>query len=96
MSRRDLILGELRQSIRSIAQQRKATAIALTGSVARGTDRKDSDCDFLVELAPDASLFDLGGLQCDLEDLLGCGVDVVTAKNVKPGYEQLFEDALLL
>ena len=96
MSRRDLILGERREEIRSIAARRKATSIALTGSVARGSDVAASDCDFIVETASGATLFDLAGLQCDLEDLLGCNVDVVEAKNVKPGYEQLFADALLL
>ena len=38
----------------------------------------DSDVDFLVELEPDRSLLDLGGLLMDLQDLLGRKVDVVT------------------
>ncbi len=96
MSRRDLILGSLRETIRETAAQRKATAIAVTGSTARGTDTETSDCDFLVDLQDGASLFDLAGIQCDLEDLLGCKVDIVPADSVKPGFEQLFDDALLL
>lgn len=54
-----------------------ATDPRIFGSAARGTDRRDSDIDLLVRLAPEASLFDLAGLKGDLEDLLGINVDVV-------------------
>ncbi|MFZ1902294.1 MAG: nucleotidyltransferase domain-containing protein, partial [Methanoregula sp.] len=37
-----------------------------------------SDIDFLVELEPGRTLFDLGGLAYDLEKLLGRPVDVCT------------------
>lgn len=48
------------------------------GSVARGESGKDSDVDFLVEMGPGRTPFFPGGLQADLEDLLGCKVDIVT------------------
>jgi hypothetical protein len=34
-------------------------------------------------MEPGRSLFDLGGLQYDLEALLGCRVDVVTERGLK-------------
>ena len=40
-----------------------------------------SDLDLLVNALPGATLFDLGGLQAELEELLGISVDLVT-----PGY----------
>jgi predicted nucleotidyltransferase len=43
-----------------------------------GESSTGSDVDFLVDLEPDRSLFDLAQLIIDLEDLLGCKVDVVT------------------
>lgn len=48
------------------------------GSAVRGGwDAAKSDFDFLVDLEPNRSLFDLGGLQYDLQELLGRRVDVV-------------------
>jgi uncharacterized protein len=48
------------------------------GSVLNGSDAEGSDLDLLVDALPGATLFDLGGLQCELEDLLGVAVDVLT------------------
>ena len=48
------------------------------GSVSRGTDEDDSDLDLLVDPSPETTLFDLGGLQVELEALLGVPVDVLT------------------
>lgn len=46
------------------------------GSVARGEQDHDSDLDLIVDLDENRSLFDLGGLAFDLEELLGCAIDV--------------------
>ena len=54
------------------------------GSVARGEADVRSDVDFLVEMEPGRSLFDLGGLQYELERLLGRPVDIVTERGLKP------------
>ena len=48
------------------------------GSVLRGDDSDDSDLDLLVDPLPGATLFDLGGLQVELEALLGVSVDLLT------------------
>jgi uncharacterized protein len=48
------------------------------GSVLHGTDREGSDLDLLVDALPEATLFDLGGLQVELESLLGVHVDLLT------------------
>jgi predicted nucleotidyltransferase len=53
------------------------------GSVARGQADEHSDLDLLVEMEPGRSLFDLGGLQYELEQLLGWPVDVVTEQGLK-------------
>ena len=47
-----------------------------------------SDVDFLVDLEPDRSLFDLGGLLMDLQDLLQRNVDVVTERGLRPRVAQ--------
>ncbi|MDR2819320.1 MAG: nucleotidyltransferase family protein [Desulfovibrio sp.] len=51
--------------------------VRIVGSVARGEDTEDSDIDFLVDTAPETSLFDLGGLHEDLADLLGVSIDII-------------------
>ena len=40
--------------------------------------------DLLVDLEEGRGLFDLGALLMDLQDLLGCDVDVVTAASLRP------------
>mgnify|MGYP001570898528 FL=1 len=58
------------------------------GSVARGEADADSDVDFLVELPEEATLFDLAGLQIDLQKVLGKKVDVGTYDGLKPRIRQ--------
>lgn len=67
------------------------------GSVARGTQGPDSDVDLLVAFELGRSLFDLGGLVADLEDLLGRPVDVVTVEELRPHVrDRVLADALPL
>ena len=72
-----------KEEIQRIAQKWGAENIRLIGSVARGDFRPDSDVDFLVRLEAGRTLLDLGGLQFDLQDLLGCPVDVATESGLK-------------
>ncbi|NTW99952.1 MAG: nucleotidyltransferase family protein [Geobacteraceae bacterium] len=81
MGRKEAI-HERREEIIAISRQHGAGTIRLFGSVAKGMESRDSDIDFLVELEPGRSLFDLGGLVTDLQDLLGRRVDVVTPKGL--------------
>jgi predicted nucleotidyltransferase len=76
-------LQELRAEILRIAAQRGATNVRVFGSVARGDADEQSDVDFLVDLEPGRTLFDLGGLLFDLERLLECDVDVVTPQTLR-------------
>ena len=58
------------------------------GSVVHGTDQDGSDLDVLVDALPGATLFDLGGLQAELEDLLGVSVDLVTPADLPAHFRQ--------
>ena len=73
-------LKEKRSDILRITGRYGAHNVRIFGSVARGEAGEKSDVDFLVELEPERSLFDLGGLLVELQALLGCSVDVVTEK----------------
>lgn len=78
----DDLLRKRREEILRIAARRGAYNVRIFGSVVRGETRLDSDVDFLVDMEPDRSLFDLGGLLMDLQGLLGRKVDVVTEKGL--------------
>ncbi len=67
-----------------LAARYGARNVRVFGSVARGESDEQSDVDFLVDLEPGRSLFDLGGLLIALERLLGRPVDVVTEKGLRP------------
>lgn len=86
-----------RQTILAIAQTYGASNLRLFSSVARGEADAASDLDLLVDLEPGRSLLDLGGLAMDLQDLLGCEVDVVTEKGLKQRIrERVLQEAIEL
>ena len=72
-----------REKILQIADQYGARQVRVFGSVARRQDDAGSDIDFLVDMEPGRSLFDLGGLLVDLEKLLNSKVYVVTERGLK-------------
>ncbi|HET7688143.1 nucleotidyltransferase family protein [Pseudoxanthomonas sp.] len=67
-----------RAAIRRLVEAHRAHNARVFGSVLQGTDGDGSDLDLLVDALPGATLFDLGGLQVELEELLGVPVDVLT------------------
>lgn len=73
-----------RDDILRIASRRGASNVRVFGSVARGDAGESSDLDILVDLEDGRSLLDQGGLLMDLQELLGCKVDVATEKGLKP------------
>jgi predicted nucleotidyltransferase len=77
------LLQEKREDILRTAARRGAYNVRVFGSVARGEADEKSDIDLLVDLEPGRSLFDLGGLLMDLQDLLGHRVDVVTERGLR-------------
>ena len=76
-------LASRREEIFRIAARHGARNLRVFGSVARGEAGPDSDLDLLVDVEPGRSLLDLGGLLMDLQDLLGCRVDVVTETGLR-------------
>jgi predicted nucleotidyltransferase len=77
------LLIQKRGEILSLAERRGAKNVRVFGSVARNEARTDSDVDLLVDLDPDRSLLDLGGLAMDLSLLLDRPVDVVTEAGLR-------------
>jgi len=80
----DQLLHDRREEIRKVAASHGATELRLFGSRARDEAGAASDVDLLVKLAPERTLLDLVAIKQDLEDLLGCSVDVVTEEAISP------------
>ena len=72
------VLDLNRPAIRDMVARFRVSNPRVFGSVLHGTDRDGSDLDLLVDALPGTTLFDLGGLQDGLEQLLGIPVDVLT------------------
>ena len=86
-----------REKILQLAEQYGARRVRVFGSVARRQDDAESDIDFLVDMEPGRSLFDLGGLLVDLEKLLNSNVDVVTERGLKERIrDRVVNEAVLL
>lgn len=96
MRQGELLAGK-REEILRIASKYGARRVRIFGSVARGEADEGSDVDFLVEMEPGRSLLDMGGLQMELETLLGCPVDVVTVRGLKARVrERVLQEAIPL
>ncbi len=78
----ELLVKSRREDILRLAAQHGAYNIRIFGSVARGEAGPESDVDLLVDFEPGRSLLDRIGLGQDLEDLLGCKVDVARSDSL--------------
>ena len=86
-----------REQILTLAARRGAYNVRVFGSIARGDQRSDSDIDLLVDFEPGRSLLDLTGLWLDLEEALGCKVDVVSSRGLRPRVAaEVMRDAVAL
>jgi predicted nucleotidyltransferase len=95
-----LTLNELRlyrDDILQLAEQHGAYNVRVFGSVARGETHSESDIDFLVAFHPGTSIFDEVGLWQDLQELLGCEVDLSSDDTLKDYVRpHVLKDAILL
>ena len=76
--RPSVVLDSKRIAVRAAVERFRTSNPRVFGSVLYGTDQEGSDIDLLVDALPGATLFDLGGLQDELESLLGLHVDLLT------------------
>jgi len=79
-------LNSHRDDIRRIVKQSRTGNPRVFGSVLHGDDKDGSDLDLLVDALPGTTLFDLGGLQIELEELLGVPVDLLTPGDLPPKF----------
>lgn len=82
MSIRQLLQSK-RSQILQIAARHGARKVRVFGSVARGTARRGSDIDFLVDMEEGRSLLDHAALVLDLERLLKRSVEVASERGLR-------------
>jgi uncharacterized protein len=86
------LLQSKREDILAMALRHGAFNVRVFGSVARGEETETSDIDFLVDYdLQKISPWFPGGLLMDLQDMLGCKVDIVTEQ----GLSRLIKDRVL-
>lgn len=84
--RPSLVLDSKRAAVLETISEFRVANPRVFGSVLHGKDQNDGDLDLLVDVLPGATLFDLGGLQEDLEKLLGIRVDLLTPQDLPPKF----------
>ena len=77
------VLQQKHDEILALSARHGACNVRVFGSMARGEADEQSDLDLLVDMEPGRSLFDMGALLIELEELLGRSVDIVTEKGLK-------------
>ena len=78
------ILTKLEALKPELQRRYKVREIGLFGSWVLGEQHEGSDIDVLVDFEEGADLFDWIGLALYLEEALGCPVDVVPRKALRP------------
>lgn len=95
--RPSVALASKREAVREAAARFHTDNPRVFGSVLHGNDSDGSDLDLLVDPRPGATLFDLGGLQIELENLLGVPVDLLTPGDLPPKFrDQVLAEASLV
>jgi predicted nucleotidyltransferase len=90
-------INKNRELIQDLAKRYGIINIRICGSVARGEDSASSDIDILVDMEPGSSLLSLGSFLMDIQDLLGCRVDVLTERGLKKRVrERVLKEAIPL
>ncbi|HLQ29667.1 MAG TPA: nucleotidyltransferase family protein [Ktedonobacteraceae bacterium] len=93
----DELLRTKRDDILRTASRYGAYNVRVFGSVARGEADAESDIDLLVDMEPGHSLLDLIGFLIDVEEMLGCKVDVVTERGLRDRIrERVLKEAVAL
>lgn len=90
-------LKAYREDILAIAERYHAPNIRVFGSVVKRETTQNSDIDFLIDVPPEQTLFDLIRLTRSLSELLGCDVDVAQSTVLHPRMrEEVLQNAIPL
>jgi uncharacterized protein len=83
------VLSQHREAVCLAAARYRVANPRVFGSALHGDDCDGSDLDLLVEALPGTTLLDLGGLQDELQELLGVPVDVLTLNDLPAKFRDI-------
>lgn len=83
------VLSQHRDAVCLAAARYRVANPRVFGSALHGDARDGSDLDLLVDTLPGTTLLDLGGLQDELQELLGVSVDVLTLKDLPAKFRDI-------
>lgn len=73
-----------RLKILELATRHGVLNVRVFGSTVRGEAGPQSDIDLLIDVEPGRTLLDVIAFEQDVEELLGCSVDVLTGAGLSP------------
>ena len=76
--------ADIKENISPIFKEYGIKRAGLFGSFSRGEETSKSDVDILVKVKRGTSLFDMIGYERDLEEIVGCKVDLITYNQIHP------------
>ena len=90
-------MDALRAAVGSVCESRPVARVELFGSLAQGTSNAGSDVDLLVAFLPGTrpGLFEMGSLKEELEERLGCRVDLLSRRAVEQSRNPIRRRAIL-
>jgi predicted nucleotidyltransferase len=89
-------LDDLKSKLAPFCRRHGVAKLEVFGSLARGQLRPGSDIDLLVTFRPDVHLgWDFFELNKELEDILGCKVDLLTRRSVEQDKNRIRRRSIL-
>ena len=89
-------LDELKSRLVPFCQRHGVARLEVFGSLSRGEPHPGSDIDLLVTFQPDIHLgWDFFELHKELEDILGCEVDLLTRRSVEQDQNSIRRRSIL-
>jgi uncharacterized protein len=89
-------LDELKSRLAPFCQRHGVARLEVFGSLARGEAQPGSDVDLLVTFQPGVHLgWDFFDLNKELEDILGCEVDLLTRRSVEQDSNSIRRHSIL-
>ena len=90
-------IEEIKHKVLPILHRYGIKKAGLFGSYVRGEQSADSDIDILVEIDENISLLDFIGIKIEIEEALGCKIDLVEYATIKPALKQtIFNEQVAL
>lgn len=90
-------LEAVRSAVQAVCRRHGVSRVQLFGSLAHGRAKPGSDVDLLVEFPPGTSvgLLEMGALKEELEEHLGCRVDLLSRRAVERSRNPLRRRSIL-